>query len=150
MLPRPNELTARYVDLWNETDPELRREGVARLYAPDAIYVFYRRDPIQGHAALAGQMAYTHEIYGPMGYVFRSSNNATGHHNIVRFNWVMVSAASGEMEMAGQDIVVLGDDGRIQQDYQFHDTLPSSFVYNDGYEDHGVATRSARPERVRP
>ncbi|MET9610542.1 nuclear transport factor 2 family protein [Streptomyces sp. NPDC006512] len=148
MLPRPNELLARYVALWNETDPARRRERVEALYAPDAVYVFYRKDPIRGHAAILDQLAYTHQVYGPMGYEFRSSNNATGHHDVVRFNWVMVSAATGEMEMSGQDIVVLAEDGRIQADYQFHDRMPSSFVYDDGYEEHGVAVRAARPRRT--
>jgi hypothetical protein len=145
---KPNELADRFVALWNETDPERRRRGVEELYAPDADYVFYRRDPIRGHEAILAQMAYTHEIYGPMGYAFRSANNAIGHHNVARLNWVMVTAATGEMEMAGQDVVVLGEDGRIQADYQFHDRLPTSFAYNDGFEDHGVATRPARPTRV--
>ncbi|MBG0851768.1 nuclear transport factor 2 family protein [Streptomyces spinoverrucosus] len=148
MLPGPNELADRYVTLWNEKDPERRRAGVAALYAPDATYVFYRRDPVRGREAIAAQMAYTHEIYGPMGYEFRSGNNATGHHDVVRMNWVMVVAATGEMEMAGQDVLVLDESGLIRFDYQFHDRLPTSFVYNDGYEEHGVAVRPARPERI--
>ncbi|MEV7727379.1 nuclear transport factor 2 family protein [Streptomyces sp. NPDC087917] len=142
---RPNELLARYVALWNETDADRRRERVRELYAPDCTYVFYRKDPVRGHQALLEQLAYTHEVYGPMGYEFRSANNATGHHDVVRFNWVMVSGATGEMEMSGQDIVVLAEDGRIQADYQFHDRMPASFAYNDGYEEHGVAVRPARP-----
>ena len=148
MSPRPNELAARYVALWNETDPQRRRRRIAELYAPDAVYVFYRRDPVRGRAALEEQMAYTHSLYDPMGYRFRSSHNAVGHHNLIRLNWVMVSGDDGEMEMAGQDVLVLGDDGLIQADYQFHDTKPTSFVYNDGYEEHGVAVRPARPQRV--
>ena len=148
MLPKPNELLADYVAVWNETDPERRRAGVERLYAPDAVYMFYRRDPIRGHAAIIEQMTYTHSIYDPLGYVFRSSHNADGHHNVVRFNWVMVAEESGEMEMSGQDVLVLGPDGRIKSDYQFHDRLPTSFVYNDGYEEHGVAVRPASPQRV--
>ncbi|WP_331741577.1 nuclear transport factor 2 family protein (plasmid) [Streptomyces sp. NBC_00726] len=144
----PNALLDAYVALWNETDPERRRAGVERLYEPDATYLFYRKDPIRGHQAIIDQLAYTQEIYGPMGYTFRSSHNAVGHHNVVRLNWVMVAGATGEMEMAGQDVIVLGEDGRIRYDYQFHDRMPTSFVYNDGYEEHGVAVRDARPERV--
>jgi hypothetical protein len=149
MLPKPNELLESYVALWNETDPERRRAGAERLYAPDATYMFYRRDPVRGRAAILTQMAYTHSIYDPLGYAFRSAHNATGHHNVVRFNWVMVDEATGEMEMSGQDVIVLGTDGRIQSDYQFHDRLPTSFLYNDGYEEHGVAVRPASPQRLR-
>ena len=150
MLPRPNELADRYVKLWNETDPDLRHVAVEQVYAPDAEYVFYRRDPIRGRAAIEDQIAYAHELYDPLGYVFRSSHNAVGHHNLIRLNWVMVSAAGGEMEMAGQDVLVLNDQGLIRADYQFHDLRPSSFVYNDGFEEYGVATRRGRPQRVRP
>lgn len=150
MLLRPNELAARYVDLWNETDPALRRAGIEQLYAPDIVYTFYRRDPIVGRAAIEAQMAYAHELYDPLGYVFRGSHNATGHHNLIRLNWVMVSAADGEMEMSGQDVLVLDERGLIRADYQFHDVKPTSFVYNDGYEQHGVATHHGRPERVHP
>lgn len=148
MTPGPNAMAERFVTLWNETDPELRRKGVEELYRPDATYVFYRKDPIVGHQAIIDQMAYTQDIYWPMGYEFRPGPDAMGHHNLVRLNWVMVSTATGEMEMSGQDVLVLAEDGRIQCDYQFHLRLPTSFVYNDGYEKHGVATRHARPERV--
>lgn len=145
----PNAIADRYVRLWNETDDERRRTGVAELYAPDATYVFYRKDPIHGHAAIVEQLAYTQRLYRPMGYAFRSCNNAVGHHNVVRFDWVML-AASGELEMHGQDVLVLGEDGRIRFDYQFHDRLPTSFVYNDGYETAGVAIRPAQPTLIRP
>lgn len=148
MMPGPNALAERYVTLWNETDPELRSKGVHDLYLPDATYVFYRKDPIHGHQAIIDQMIYTQEIYWPMGYEFRAAPNAIGHHNLVRLNWAMVIAETGEMEMSGQDVLVLGEDGRIQADYQFHLRLPSSFVYNDGYETNGVATRPAQPERI--
>ncbi|MDH2428358.1 nuclear transport factor 2 family protein [Sphaerisporangium sp. TRM90804] len=150
MTLTPNQLADRFVALWNEPDAERRRLGVVELYAPDATYVFYRRDPVHGHEAILSQITYTKELYGPMGYAFRSSHNAIGHHGVVRLNWVMVRAATGEMEMAGQDVVVLDEDGRIRTDYQFHDRLPSSFAYNDGYEEHGRATRPARPTPVRP
>ncbi|GII76189.1 hypothetical protein Sru01_11710 [Sphaerisporangium rufum] len=145
MLPKPNEFADRYVKLWNEEDPDERRRGVEELYAPDACYVFYRRDPVVGREAILAQMTYTKELYAPMGYAFRSAHNAVGHHNIIRLNWVMVIAATGEMEMAGQDIVVLDAYGRIQADYQFHDRLPTSFVYNDGFDETGRITHPARP-----
>jgi hypothetical protein len=145
-LITPSELADRYVALWNEPDIEVRRKLVAELYAPDATYIMYRRDPFVGREAIADQITYTFDLYSPMGFVFRSMHNATGHHNLVRFNWVMVSAETGEMEMQGQDILALDGQGRIRSDYQFHDKIPSSFSYNDGFEEHGVATRPAQPQ----
>jgi hypothetical protein len=148
MLLRPNALAEDFVAMWNEPDVTRRHERVANLYAPDATYVFYRKDPLRGHSEIADQITYTHEIYAPMAYAFRSAHNAIGHHNVVRLNWVMVSTETGEMEMAGQDVLVLGPDGRITADYQFHDRLPTSFVYNDGYDETGRVTRPAQPARV--
>jgi hypothetical protein len=145
MTVGPNAFADRFVALWNESDADERRRRAQELYAPDAVYVFYRKDPLRGREAIIGQLAYTHELYDPLGYEFRSSHNAIGHHDVVRVNWVMVLARTGEMEMAGQDVLVLGEDGRIRMDYQFHDRLPSSFSYNDGYEQNGVATRAAVP-----
>lgn len=148
-MPYPNAIADRFVALWNARDAVIRERLAHELYAPDADYVFYRRDPIHGLPAILDQMAYTHEIYDPMGYEFRSSHNAVGHHNIVRLGWVMVAIATGELEMTGQDFLVLSEDGLIQNDYQFHDRLPTSFQYNDGYEVGGVATRGARPTKTR-
>lgn len=145
----PNEFANRYVAVWNETDPSARRQRVIELYAPDATYVFYRRDPVQGHQAILDQLAYTHEVYDPMGYVFRSAHNAIGHHNLIRLNWVMVAEATGELEMCGQDVIVLDGEGRVHADYQFLDRPPTSFAYDDGYEIHGVATRPARPRLLK-
>src|SRR5947209_4209195 len=101
MMPRPNEFADRYVALWNEVHPDARRQRVIDLYCPDATYIFYRRDPIHGHQAIIDQLTYTQKIYRPMGYAFRSTHNAVGHHNLIRLNWVMISTATGEMEMSG-------------------------------------------------
>lgn len=149
MLPSPNKLAERYVELWNQPTEELRREGVKKLYTEDATYIMYRRDPFHGHDVIAEQITYTYNIYFPLGYHFKSSYNAVGHHNLVRFNWVMISDESGEVEMAGQNTVVLAEDGRIQADYQFHEKIPTAFVYNDGFDETGRVTRPADPIVVR-
>jgi hypothetical protein len=148
-MPNANAFADRYVALWNELDPDCRRERLMSLYEPDALYVFYRRDPLRGWAAILGQLAYTQRIYQPLGYTFRSTHGAYGGRHLVVLGWAMVSTADGELEMSGQDVIVLSGAGRIRADYQFHEQLPSSFRYNDGFEEHGVATRAARPTLVR-
>jgi hypothetical protein len=145
MQTSANEFVDRYVALWNETDETTRRRLVTELYAPDATYIFYRRDPFHGHDEIAEQVTYTADIYHPMNYFFVSAHNALRHHNLIRFNWVMVAKETGEMEMAGQNVVALADDGRILTDYQFHDKIPTAFVYNDGFEETGRVTRPAKP-----
>ncbi|GAA2952836.1 MULTISPECIES: nuclear transport factor 2 family protein [Streptomycetaceae] len=144
----PNQLAEQYIALWNETDTDRRREGVEKLYAPDAVYIMYRRDPFVGLDVITEQIIYTQGIYFPLGYHFKSSYNAMGHHNLVRFNWVMVSNETKEIQMAGQNTVVLTEDGLIQADYQFHEKIPTAFVYNDGFDETGRVTRPAKPTLV--
>jgi len=124
-----NALVDRYVALWNEADDELRAKTVEDMYTTDAVYVMYARDPFVGHRAITRQITYAHRLYTPMGYTFKSSHNAVGHHNLVRFNWVMLSRETGGVEIVGLDVMVLDDSGRIRADYQFHEKLPS-FSYD--------------------
>ncbi|MBV9164414.1 MAG: hypothetical protein JO281_23360 [Pseudonocardiales bacterium] len=149
MSIRANEFADRYVKLYNETDILARRQRVTELYAPNATYIFYRRDPFHGHDEIAEQVTYTANIYHPMGYFFVSANNAVRHHNLIRFNWVMLSQETRDMEMAGQNVVALDEDERILTDYQFHDKLPTTFVYNDGYEETGKVIRPAKATMVK-
>ena len=37
-----NDLVARYLETWNETDPAARRKAIDELWAPDGVY----NDPI--------------------------------------------------------------------------------------------------------
>ncbi|MFG1853605.1 nuclear transport factor 2 family protein [Actinomadura geliboluensis] len=53
------------------------------------------------------------------GFTFRAAEDAVGHHGAVRFTTYMTPAAGGELAWTGFVFARLGDDGRIQQDYQF-------------------------------
>ncbi len=116
---RRNELVDRFVAMWNEPDGEVRRKAIEELFAPDAEYVMFANDPIRGHDAIAAQVDYAHNLYYDQGFAFKSSHNADGHHNLVRFTWVLVSTGTGEVERTGSDLLVLAEDGRIRHDYQF-------------------------------
>jgi len=134
MSVNPNEFADRYVALWNETDPELRRKAVEELWAPDGRY-FNAIAEHRGHEAITAQVGYAHDAYAAGGFVFRSSHNATGHHNTLRFNWVMVSAATGALEAIGFDFVLLDEEGRVTADYQYIDTPPTYTVPPPGAAD---------------
>jgi hypothetical protein len=116
---RRNKLVDRYVAMWNEPDGDVRRKVVEEIYADDAVYLMFARDPIVGHDAIAEQIGYAHDLYFEQGFVFKSSNNADGHHNLVKFGWVLVSAETGDVHSIGFDVLVLDDDERISSDYQF-------------------------------
>jgi hypothetical protein len=118
-----NEFVDRYIAVWHESDAELRRRGVASLWAEDGGYANEVSECF-GHAAIEEVVAAAHEEFVAKGYVFICSK-AVGHHNVVRLYWDMVPASGGEVESTGFDFFILGDDGRIHFDYQFTDKLPS-------------------------
>lgn len=114
-----NELADRYVELWNEPDPELRFKTIAELFAEDGTHVDEYVD-VKGHQAIAGIVSIAHKRFVTEGgNYFRSRGNADGFRNVVRFNWEMVSVKSALVLAAGFDFLTLNDDGRIRVDYQF-------------------------------
>lgn len=113
------KLVERYVAVWNERDAERRRRAIAELWAEDGAH--YTNSVVaRGHDAIATRIAGAHQrLVLDGGYIFRPVDNIDGHHNTVKFNWLMIPAAGGDVSAVGFDFFVLGDDGRIQVDYQF-------------------------------
>ncbi len=126
----------RYVALWNEPDPDVRRTIIRELWAPAGEHIL---DPpqelrqaaralgfhaptleVRGYAAIETRAARAHEAFvAPGEYVFRARDNAARLRNIVKFNWEMVSTATGKVEGVGLEVLVLDGEGRISIDYQF-------------------------------
>ncbi|MEU7916201.1 nuclear transport factor 2 family protein [Microbispora bryophytorum] len=114
-----NDLARRYVAVWNEPDAAVRREMIAQLFAPGAAHYTPSMEA-HGHAQMEARIATSYDKWvEPGAYVFRAVENATGHHDAVRFNWEMVRTASGEVDSVGFDFLTLGEDGRIRTDHQF-------------------------------
>lgn len=75
---------------------------------------------VRGYAAIEARAARAYEDFVARGeYVFRSRDNAAVLRNIVKFNWEMVSTATGEVAGAGLEVLMLDDQGRITTDSQF-------------------------------
>lgn len=114
----------RYIAVWNEPDAEVRRKSIVNLWAENGANVTKSLEA-HGYEALEARVAGAHEKYVRTGgFVFKSLNKTESHHNVVKFHWIMVPAASGEAAAAGVNFVILDDDGRIRCDYQFTDALP--------------------------
>lgn len=114
-----NELAERYVAVWNEPDPALRRDQIRSLWSEDGTNITPSLRA-QGHAELADRIATAHDKWvRAEGMTFRSSNNAAGHHHVVKFNWQMLPADGGPAASVGFDFLILDEDGRIRLDYQF-------------------------------
>ncbi len=118
------QLVERYLDTWNETDPQARRSAVSSVWAEDARYV----DPLVDVAG-CDQIS---DLIGAVqeqapGHVFRLlDNDVDAHHNVARFWWELVPASGGESLAIGFDVAVTNDDGRIGSVLGFLDKAPGA------------------------
>jgi hypothetical protein len=112
-----NDLVARYLETWNETDPAARRKAIEELWAEDGVYV----DPIAA-AAGPGQIdAMIAAVQGQFpGLVFTLAGPVDAHHDIARFTWSL----GGDL-VIGFDVLVLDADGRISKVHGFLDKVPA-------------------------
>jgi hypothetical protein len=119
-----NEFIDRYVAVWNEPDADRRRRSIAELWAEDGASLTQSIEA-RGYEALEARIASAHEQFVRTGgFIFKSMNKTESHHNVVKFNWIMVPVAGGEVAAAGVNFFILDDDGRIRCDYQFTEPLP--------------------------
>jgi hypothetical protein len=107
--------TAKVVDgyfaIWNQTDPDRRRELIATTWTDDASYV----DPLfeaSGPAALDEMVATVHQRYPD--HRFRLTAPVEAHHDRARWGWEL--GVPGEPPIvAGVDFAVLAEDGRLRE-----------------------------------
>lgn len=100
-----------YLAAWNETDADRRSALIARVWTPGGRYV----DPLQeatGHDGFAELAAGVQAAYP--GHRFRRTTQIDGHHELIRFGWELVGP-DGSVTVAGIDVAVLDDDGRLRQ-----------------------------------
>jgi SnoaL-like domain len=112
-----NDLVARYLVTWNETDPAARRKAIDELWAPDGVYtdpmvVAAGRDQIDATiAAVQAQFP---------GLAFTLAGQVDAHHDTARFSWSL-----GDELVIGFDVLALGADGQIATVYGFLDKIPA-------------------------
>ena len=117
-----NELASRYVAMWNETDNERRNQFVRDLWSEDGIECTKARES-RGHAALEVRVTDAHEKnVRDGGCLFRSCNNADGHHGLIKFNWEMFRVRDGAIQSTGFYMLLLDDSDKIRQAWLFVDT----------------------------
>ncbi len=118
------EFVDRYVNIWNEPDPERRRATIRDLWHEDARHLArtieaLRYDGIEARVANAYQ-----KWVKEKGNVFRLRDGVDGHHGTIKLRWEMLPAddqekPDGKVISIGFDFLVLGEDGRIRTGYQF-------------------------------
>ncbi len=114
-------LVTRYIEPFNETNPDRRRELLEALYTADCAYT----DP---HVALRGIeqvndfIEQTQERFP--GFTFTLGSPIDAHHNQARFQW-HAGPADRPDTYVGFDVIVT-DDGRIRNVYGFTDVAPAA------------------------
>ncbi|MGW1432431.1 nuclear transport factor 2 family protein [Streptomyces sp. NPDC002431] len=113
----------RYFTAWNATGAEETAKAVAAAFTEDATYT----DPlaeVSGHEGLVALICGAQQQFP--GFSFRPCGTPDGHHALARFGWELVSAADGSVPVAGFDVIVLADDGRISSVSGFLDRVPGA------------------------
>jgi hypothetical protein len=121
-LSSPAELAERYVTVWNEPDPRVRRTAVAQIWGAGARCCTPGGDYV-GIEAIEGRVAAAYDKWvAQEGFVFRPRGGADEHHGGMRVRWDMVPSAGGEPVSSGVQFLLLDGDGRVRYDYQFIDS----------------------------
>jgi SnoaL-like domain len=108
-----NDLTNlinRYIDAWNEPDPDRRRELVEMVWSDDATYL----DPLMsstGHEGIAAMIGAARDQYP--GHRFELSFGPDAHNDRVRFAWRMIGPDGGAPVAVGVDFGTVAEDGRL-------------------------------------
>jgi hypothetical protein len=106
----PATVVGTYIEMWNETDPQRRRELVSATLTDDASYL----DPImagQGVQEISDMSGAAQAQYP--GLRFELVTGPDVHHDRVRFTWSLGSPA-GEPIAVGVDFARIADDGRMR------------------------------------
>ena len=107
-----------YIEMWNETDPQRRRELVSRVVTEDARYL----DPVmagEGIEGISEMIAGAQQQFPGHRFALHSAPDA--HHDRVRFSWSL-AADGGEPVAIGTDFATVDEDGRMRSITGFLET----------------------------
>lgn len=109
-----------YFGMLNETDPVRRADLTRQAWTDDASYV----DPLQhaaGHDSIADMAAGVQAQFP--GQRFVRTTGIDAHHGLVRFGWEL-GDGEGTVTVAGIDVGIVADDGRLSRIAAFFGPLP--------------------------
>lgn len=132
------DFAERYIAVWNEPDPDRRRQRIAELWAPGggqvlvdppqevraaADYHQFLVPPLEvhGYEALDARVSRAYDNFVAAGEYRFAAGAAPARllPHVVSIPWAMVSVAGGEHAGGGVNVLKLDGDGRIRLDYQF-------------------------------
>jgi hypothetical protein len=112
-----DDVADRYLAVWSEADPELRRRAVADLWAEDGVE-FVESTQFRGHEELDARITEAYDAFVGSGrFIVGSANDVFGHHDAVTFT-VQLATEDGEVAWAARVFLLLDENARIRADYQ--------------------------------
>ena len=111
-----------YLEMWNEPDQARRADLIRTAWIESGHYV----DPLmesRGYDGLSTMVDGVQQQFP--GATFRRTSGVDQHHALIRFGWELV-AADGTSIVAGLDIGVVSDDGRLDRIAGFLGELPEA------------------------
>ncbi|MFF1903488.1 hypothetical protein [Kitasatospora sp. NPDC058218] len=132
----PQEIAERYIAVWIEPDPALRRRLIEEVWAQDGVHVLQPPEEIRdraaelgfdsptlearGHNAVEARVARSHQEFVADGeHTFRARDTAVRLGDVLRFTWEMVPTGGGEALGSGVEFLVLDGEDRVTADYMF-------------------------------
>ncbi len=116
------EIIERYIECWNQTDPQQRRTLVGAVWAADASYTDPLAD-VRGREAIDAVIGAVQAQFP--GWAFSLGGPVDANHNQARFTWHL-GPDGGEAIVIGFDVAVLDGDGLIGAVYGFLDKVPAA------------------------
>jgi hypothetical protein len=114
-----SDVVEQYLATWNAEGAE-REALLAEHWAPRATYV----DPLAEVSGTADISALIDAVQAQFpGFVFSQASAADAHHRQLRFTWGL-GPRGEEPVVVGFDVVVLDEDGRIEDVRGFLDRVP--------------------------
>jgi hypothetical protein len=106
----------RYLAVWNEPDAGTRRAAIADIWRPDATE-FVHEVQFRGHEELEPRVIRAHQAFVASGkYTVAGAGDVSCHGDLVMFTAQLVTPG-GEVDWAARVFLLLGEDGRIEEDY---------------------------------
>jgi hypothetical protein len=121
LMTDPKHIAERYIALWNEPDPAVRRALLAQDWTDTATYV----DPqarVRGIAEIDALIGGVQQRFP--NFSFRLIRKPDGHGENVRFSWSLGPGDYVDAPIEGTDFAVLEEDGRIVAVTGFLDRVP--------------------------
>jgi hypothetical protein len=109
-----------YMGAWNETDPTARSRLLDEVWAEDGRHVDQMLD-VRGRSAFAEHIGNVQQQFP--GHVIRRTSGVDAHNELFRVGWEL-AAPDGTVTLAGIDVGIRGEDGKIQAIAGFWGDLP--------------------------